>query len=587
MKIARDKVVSCLLMAAGIVILILYPLRHVNAGVDLWDGGYNYANFRYPGLEYMDSMWYFATWLANQLGTFLAKLPFGNTMLGMNVYTGLIVSFMAVFSWGFAVKKLKVPAWIAFVGEIIAVSLCWAPTAVLYNYLTYGFLLVGTVLLYHGLTTDRHGFLIAAGVVLGANVAVRFSNLPQAALIIAVWSYGAICRKKFSGIMKETGFCILGYAGAFGAYLLFMSAVYGFSDYVEGIMRLFGMTETAQDYAPAYMLKELFDTYYQCSYWLKRFVLIVAGGGAVCLILPRKWEKIKKGLIIVITLVITAWLIRKGFYSGDYHVYQAIFDPCVTVLTMMLLLSGYLLVSKHTSGEDKLMAVLMITTVLITSLGSNNAVYSSINNLFLVMPWFLGMVWKFCLERKHIWYYPFKCVLLIVILILGVQSLRFGQTFVYEEATGGRNMDTVIQDVPVLKGIRTSEEKAEALTALYEYLEENRVGGQKCLLYGQIPGVSYYMELPPALNTWSDLASYTLDTMKDDLNKLSRRIEEGEQKPVIILEETLLTYLESEPENQVLVTDSIARQKMQLIRTFMEKYEYQNTFVNDKYAVYQ
>ena len=109
MKIARDNIVSKILFWGAILILILYPLRHVGIGVDLWDAGYNYANFRYPGLEYMDSMWYYATWLANQVGAFLIRLPFAGTMLGVNIYTGLLVSLIAVISWLFAVKKMGMP----------------------------------------------------------------------------------------------------------------------------------------------------------------------------------------------------------------------------------------------------------------------------------------------------------------------------------------------------------------------------------------------------------------------------------------------------------------------------------------------
>lgn len=66
----------------------------------------------------------------------------------------------------------------------------------LYNYLTYLFLLLCILFLYVGLAEEKKGFLIAAGLVLGANVFVRFSNLPQAVLIVGVWAYGIICRKK-------------------------------------------------------------------------------------------------------------------------------------------------------------------------------------------------------------------------------------------------------------------------------------------------------------------------------------------------------------------------------------------------------
>ena len=48
-----------------IVILAFYPLRHINVGLDLWDTGYNYANFTYMGMEHMDPMWLFSTYLSN------------------------------------------------------------------------------------------------------------------------------------------------------------------------------------------------------------------------------------------------------------------------------------------------------------------------------------------------------------------------------------------------------------------------------------------------------------------------------------------------------------------------------------------
>lgn len=587
MKIARDKVVSRLLFAAGIVILILYSLRHVSTGIDLMDAGYNYTNFQYPGLEYMDSMWYFSTWLANQVGTFLTKLPFGNTMLGMNVYTGLIVGAMAVVSWVFAVKKLKVPAWLALIGELIALSLCWAPGAVLYSYLTYLLLLAGTLLLYKGLTADKTGYLVAAGVVLGCNVGIRFSNLPQMALIIAVWSYGLIRRKKFSQVLKETGFCILGYVGAFGAYLLLISAVYGLPAYVEGIMRLFGMTETATDYAPSHMLLELIDTYYQRGYWIKRMVIAAAAGMAVCAVLPAKWVKVKRALIVVITLLLAAWLLKAGFVHGNYHVYSSIFEITVSALVLLLLGAGCVVIGRQSSANDKLMAILVAITVLITSLGSNNAVFSSINNLFLVMPWFLGVVWTFFREKKSVWYFPIQCVVMLTLVMLLWQSLQFGRIYVYEEATGGRHLDTVIEEVPVLKGIRTSSGKAAALEGLYGYLDENGLTGRECLLYGQIPGIAYYMELPPAMNIWSDLMSYTYETMEKDIGRIREEIAEGGQQPLIILEAKLLGYLDNNASGDEVFYDATAEEKMQLIRIFMEDYGYVNVFLNERFAVFQ
>ena len=62
------------------IILILYPLRHINIGLDFADTGYNYANFRYVGLEHTDALYFFSTYLANVAGHFLTLLPGGNTL---------------------------------------------------------------------------------------------------------------------------------------------------------------------------------------------------------------------------------------------------------------------------------------------------------------------------------------------------------------------------------------------------------------------------------------------------------------------------------------------------------------------------
>ena len=201
-----------------IVILVFYPLRHIGYGIDFRDTGYNYANFQYMGTEHMDSMWLFSTYLANAVGNWLMKLPRADTMIGMNLYTGLFVSVLALLGYFFCTRKIRMPKALVFMGEMMAISLCWCPTAVLYNYLTYLFFLGSFLLLYCGLLMETDNFmdeghsmevrcyvlqkrykkqrwmLAGAGALLGMNVLVRFSNLPEAAMIMAVWAYNVILR---------------------------------------------------------------------------------------------------------------------------------------------------------------------------------------------------------------------------------------------------------------------------------------------------------------------------------------------------------------------------------------------------------
>ncbi|MBE5872993.1 MAG: hypothetical protein E7287_01160 [Lachnospiraceae bacterium] len=547
--------------------------------------GYNYANFKNNSLEYMDSMWFFATWLANQAGAVLTKLPFGDTVLGLNVYTALFVSFMAVGTFLFCVYRLKMPEWIAFAGEILACSLCWAPTAVLYHYLTYLFLLAGCILIYQGLECGRDKYLLFAGILLGLNVAVRFSNLTHMGMILVVWGYAAVVKKSWRVVLKETGNCVLGYVIGLGGFLLFMSLRYGFTEYFESVMRLFEMTEVATDYSPMRMLLGMVQAYFDCSYWLKRFGLMLVVCTVLCLIVPGRWKAVKKGIVLVAAVVLLYWLAGNNFYLRDYAIYQSIYYPCVALFALAILLSVYFLARKGIAAEDKLKALFVIILILIGTLGSNNAMYSGINNTFMVLPFVLYLIWKLCRQEEKIWFFPMKCVMVLAVIIVSVQALRFGYTFSYEEATGGRNMDTKITGIPTLNGMITGREKAESLTELYNYLGENRLRDKECILYGQIPAIAHYMELRPAMNIWSDLRSYGYEVMREDLEKVREEVKAQGKTPVVIMEISWAEYMQGKRQDAIFM-DEITIKKLELIRAFLADYGYETGFENDKYVVF-
>ena len=127
-------------------------------------------------------------------------------------------------------------------------------------------------------------YLFLAGICLGANVLVRFSNLPEAAMIAAVWVYAFLAarkRQEGTGIglsAKYTLFCLGGYLTALAVGLGYLHIRYGLDAYVSGIMRLFAMTEDATDYKPASMLTGLIGPYRENLYWVVRIFVIVSVG---------------------------------------------------------------------------------------------------------------------------------------------------------------------------------------------------------------------------------------------------------------------------------------------------------------------
>lgn len=700
-----------------VVILAFYPLRHIYQGIDLWDTGYNYANFTYMGLEHMDPMWLFSTWLSNAAGHLLTMLPRGMSLVGMNFYTGLFASLLALLGYWFCTRRLKQQAGIVFLGELIALSLCWCPTALLYNYMTYVLFLVGVILLYQGLTKENRICLIGAGVCLGANVLVRFPNLVQAAMILAVWVYDFIVwreetprkgsrpgridgRSRASGLEEEvfpggrkrlqkgkalqeekegarsgegfwrrtlahTLWCLLGYAGALILLVGCLSVRYGLREYIDGIGRLFAMTDTASDYKAVSMLRGIVDTYVENLYWAARIGVIVLAG-LVLFVMPAEkhsricrvltgcvrslpgiaalgvvicqksyfWEiagvgriphpfllfaclslltvivgelcrskqkiyKITHGILRCLWIsagaAMLGWLYYRGFCSLEFYTYGSMLRPGILFLMLTMLIAAIHILHPGSGRQEKLIGGMLILVILLTSIGSNNGVYPSLNNLFVAAPYTLCESWRF-LRRAGakkitcvmIDPFPAKCILASFLLMCFFQFGCFGMKFVFAEATGIQEAVALVEDNEVLKGVRMPADKAAWMGELNDYVRENGLTGQEVILYGNIPALSYYLQMPSAFNPWSDLRSYGCEVMEEELRALN-----GET-PVIILENRCVSFLEggrgaleelnlTEEETRKIVSDA----KLALLEGFLQENSYEQVFRNEKFALYR
>ena len=615
-----------------LIFLILFPLRHVCWGGDLWDVGYNYANFRYDTMQSLGKMWYFSTFLATKAGHLLTVLPFGHTLIGLNIYTGLVESLIGVMGYLFCTRKLKFPGWIVFTGEVIALSLCWCPTAKLYDYLTYLLLTTCVILIYLGLTGEKGRYLFLAGICLGINIFVRFSNLPEMALIFGVWAYALIegleRRRKdqgngdagkkpgrsaagwiFARIGKTTAFCVSGYLTAIGIGFGWIAIRYGIGEYLEGIRLLFTITDTAADYKPLAMVYGVLWPFKEAIYWVIRiavFLFAAVAAGAiediVSAVTDKKFRRIRSlscwlsrlGIFAVIVIMLY-WLYTKrgpGFSSFFYRSY----DPIVWPATLMMMLGiGFGLFEVFRRGstkEEKLIGGLIVIVLPVTSLGSNNGLYPSWNNFFLAAPYVLGELYKLtkaCAgrvrgqqnrlqKRFRINLIPAMAGMWAWVIFCFLQFFIFGLSFSFCEATGLQETGYRIVNNSVLNGVTTDQNRAKWLSEISEYATQQNLKGQEVILYGWIPALSFYLEMPPAFHAWSDLDSFKFELMQNTMQQLRTEIDQNGKIPPVVIAEKKYAYDNEETK---------ADQKWQLIVRFMEEYGYRKNFENEKFVIWQ
>ncbi|MCR4895408.1 MAG: hypothetical protein K5891_01390 [Lachnospiraceae bacterium] len=621
------------LESVAIIFLVLYPLRNIHVGGDLMDTGYNYVNFLYMGTKHVDSMWVFSTYLATLVGHLMTLLPGGETILGLNLYTSLIVSLIAVISYRFCTVHLKISHVITFLGIFFALNLCWCPTALLYNYLTYLLLLIACRNLYVGMERNRNSLLLVAGICIGLNVFVRFSNLPELSLLAIIWLYGVAVhldggKDALLKTLARTLWFLMGYVGIVAACLVALGIVYGRTAYFSGISELLAMTESASDYTAFSMIRTMFREYWDAGYWLSRIAFFAIAG--VLIAVPAKlldWrfmpETSRKGKIwpfkegfslaalskligLLLGVFSVIWLFsgepERHFASALYYSYDSVSLPARVLLLLFLLFSLLRMVIPWSTPGERLISALCVFLLLITPLGSNNGLYSAMNNLFLVAPFGLWQIYIFIRRRETgisdirmgggkgripvfvrrfvrlIPLFSAKAVLCAFLLLCTVQFTAFGNTFVFTESTGVIDPVYEIEGVKVFSGIRMSEKRAEGLADAINYVNQNNLKGRDVILYGNNPSLSLYLGMPPAFNSWPSLRSYSYQKFALAMSELSGY-------PVIILDAQYEGFLE-DPSTYA-EENMFQEGKWALLQDFMRVCGYRPTFRSDEFTLYE
>lgn len=701
------------------VILLLYPFLSVNQGLDVADSTYSLTNFQY--FDSMNGTWMVATFLSNVAGWLLTHLPFGETLLGMKCYTTLVQAATALMVY-FGLKK-RIAAPLLFLGEFLALGLCWCPSTILYNYLTYFLMTAAILLLYRGLTGGRAAetasadrlrlsaderkvrgdekeayekkrrlCFAAAGICLGANVAVRMPNVVQAAFILAVW-YGTIlmCRQRdenaaggsagaaamaegaagraqkagiaagngFSGRItlpwKElagvTGWCLLGYAVGFGVPLAAICIRYGVSAYPDMVRTMFAMTEQATDYKPSSMLTGMFGDYIKGLYWLAFAVVCAAAAGFAFWVRERlyggreragqqdreresadvrtggrtgdareAWDAYRiTGVIIKMAhLLLLAVLLRfywgRGMFHFRYYEYGngSIYYPAVLLLLVTIAAAVFCLIGKKVCAEQKLMAAFVLLQILLTPLGSNNNLYPIINNLFVAAPFLL---WTACKEGgaaagqrsdlqgnaddravgcsknntryDFIWRAPF----IALVIFVTVQSIGSHACFAFQDGIYGEARDMRVKTPEKAAGVYTNMENGALLEELAVFTEEEGMAGREMIAYGELPGLHYLLDMPPALSTaWPDLDSYRMAEYTRDMEALETAMKAGEEPPVIIVSSGIAAYWSDDGEAinwfGVDMEKMAGDEKLRILWGFVSSHGYAECFGNARYVVY-
>lgn len=551
------------------VLLFILPLLRINMGVDITDTGYSLGNFE--NFTSMDGMWVLATYLSNVIGYFFTLLPFGHTMIGMNFYTSLVVSFILLFSF-FTLRKV-LPRYVVFVGEILAYSLCWCPTAILYNYLTYLAMILVIYFIYKGLLKDNNKFLVLAGILLGCNVFVRFPNLVEIGFIVIVW-YDAILQKKgWRKGIYDTFSCVFGYIVGFGSMLLVVLIQYGFDQYKGMINSLRGIGSSIQGYGPMTMVTRVLAEYWNHINWIWIAILCIVVFQVLYSVLKNKIARILICVFGEATFgIVFLHYYRNGLFTKtSYNGYQSMFFWAMLFLFLSITMAMLLLLKKDVDRKIKLLAVISLLIILITPLGSNNMVFPNFNNLFLVAPVTFYALYEYFLKKSlRTKLLPTQLMLFVLLMVIMIQCFMFKTVFTFRDEGYPKGLTTTVANNDVLRGMKTHGSRADILEDLSLFVEENGLQDRTVIMFGNTPAIPYFLRLKPEItSTWPDLPSYSTEEFAYSLKQA--------EKPLVII------ATDGYPN---ITADVQVNEKATLVSTFIKERQYQVIHKNSMFEIY-
>ena len=559
------------------VVLLLYPFFGITRGLDIVDTTYNLGNYEFMGS--VDPMWLFSTFLSNLVGSIIMKFPGAGTMLGFSVYCTFIISAMALVSY--YLLQRWIPAWIIFVGELIAESLCWAPRVILYHYLPYLMVTLGTLLLLFGIFSKekQNIFLFAAGACLGLNILMRFPAILDSGLILVLWFNSFIAKDKFADAAKKTGICIAGYAAGFVLPLLLISFKYGFNAYPDAIGKLFAMTGEATDYSSGGMLTDILEAYTHTLGNMLIMIPCLIAGIIMFRVAKDKFVTLKKCLYVAGLLLLAVYYVKKDVFSRNYYYYESMFQAAMMLLIIIVIVSiatacGFL----KTGNEERTLSCAALMLIFILPVGSNNRTMPLVNCLFLVVPIGLWIIRRFMqkfVDNK--WNFAWQAMITGVIVVLLVQGAIFHASFSFadhNEATPELNLDTKVTDIAKAKGLVTTKDNYDSVYELKTCLEDNGLMQNKILTFGNVPGIAYIFDIAPAIDTtWPDLDSYSINSFKSSIDKLNSP---DEPKPTVVIGKL----------DAVMRDNPNIMAKNEMLLDYIDKNDYNKVFESDRFTVY-
>lgn len=519
-----------------------WSMLFVWQGLDFTDMGFWLTGYQ-QFYAHPDSMW--ATcWLSNFIGHWTG-FALGGSVLAYRLGDVVVITVSAIISYQLLACQFGPSRPLAaMVLLTVFFTRLFGGNWIGYNELTALFYLAAAALLFFGLIGNRKLLVLLAGIVLGANVFVRFPNVLGVTLVTAIWLHAWAYRWTLRDALVGSGWFL-------GGFTLGVALIWGLivlhgheAIYFQSISAMFGMaTDTGSHHAGSGLLKRFVSDHVLA--FRKALYIGIMGG---CL---ANWVSKQKLILASVVILAAAWLLFYDMYVRGHWLW------CVPGICYVVLLSIVFLRSRK-DPPLALLAFIAGMVLLLAPLGSNNGILISVFGMWLALPLTLIWLWRSSDRVFQLWFKAsgdgvesngefsmnargFRVFAIMFVLALLFQSLASAWSHTFRDS---RNRFAMTHSIahPLLVGTYTTAERAKVVTELLEAMSYFTKPGDEVVAYNTIPTAHFLTETYPWLGvSWPDFESY------EKIAALIRQKEKTGAKLPCIVRASGNTYADSWP----------------------------------------
>jgi len=438
-----------------------------------------------------------------------------------------------------------------------------------YNNLTALFYTVGAILLFHGLIKESRALIMLAGMVLGANIFVRFPNILGVLLVSAVWLHAWSKHWSIWITLRGTAYFLSG--AMLGITLIWMLISWHDHQqfYFEGIYAILGMATDPNSHHSGSGLLKMFVQDHLKAFMLAS-IFAITGAVASQWIATRK-NALRKGLILI-----CATLLAAIFYYEDLWKW-------ILVGFFYLSLIAIIAMERHNRQPLALMAFIAFMVLMLTPLGSNTGMRNAMYGLWLALP--LVMTWLLKQPNRTpdvpLSLDPARQTFVNTILLaIGINAIVTSWLYTYRDSEDRLAMTHSIA-APLLIGCLTTEARAHVVGELLRALPKYVRPGDSLLAYNEMPLIHFLTKTRPWLgNPWPMLYG------PSKIDRLLRLKEINATTLPVIVRAKINTSSRQWPENSsTMGTEDREDESRRIFAKFEQRHDYEVVWSNGSFEI--